>query len=89
MDQKQRAKWERTRAKGMWRFVLLSGVLFWGGLVIIFWSIYRYLVRGLGFLDELSFTVPIFLAAGFVFGLTTWLIAEHKYRKSSSNASSS
>ncbi len=89
MNQKQRAKWERTRAEGMWRFVLLYGVLLWGGFMLITFCAYRFFVRGLRFLDELSFLVLIFLAAGFLFGLATWLIGEYKYRKSSSNASSS
>jgi hypothetical protein len=87
MNQKQRAKWERTRAKGMWHFVLLYGVLFWGGFMMIAMSAYRFFVRGLRFLDELSFLVPIFLVAGFVFGLGCWLVGEYMYRKSSSNAS--
>jgi hypothetical protein len=34
MNQKQKAKWERTSSKGMWHFVLLQGVLLWGASVI-------------------------------------------------------
>jgi hypothetical protein len=89
MNQKQRAEWERIRAKGMWRYVLLRWVLFWGVFMIIFWSVYRFFVRGLGFLDDLKFIVPIFLVVGFLGGLVTWRISENKYRKSSSNAPSS
>jgi hypothetical protein len=75
MNQKQRAKWERTRAKGMWRFVLLNGVLCWGGLMSAAMSVYNA--------RNLTLTVPIYLAGGFAFGLACWLFGEHLYRKSS------
>ena len=87
MNQKKRANWERVKAKGMWRFVLLYGILIWGGSMLIAFSAYRFLVRGLRFLDELSFLVPIFLVSGFAFGVICWLVGEHKHRKSSSDAS--
>ena len=32
MGGKERERWERNRAKGMLRFILLYGVLGWGGL---------------------------------------------------------
>ena len=88
MNQKQRAKWERTGAKGMWRFVLLYGVLLWGGFMIIAMSVYDFFFSRSRFVDNLSITVPTFLVAGFVFGLAIWFNGEYKYRKSSSNASS-
>lgn len=75
MNQKQRAKWERTRAKGMWRFVLLYGVVGWGGLTLIATSTLFY-----GW-DKLSRVTPIYLGAGFAFGLFCWFIGEYKYRK--------
>ncbi len=76
MNQKQRAKWECTRAKGMWRFVLLYGVVGWGGVAIIATSTLIY-----GW-NKLSFVAPIYLVAGFVFGLLCWFIGEYKYRRS-------
>ena len=82
MNQKQRAKWERTRGKGMWRFVLLYGVLFWGGLMIITSSLYRMIIGTLVY-DNLRITVPVFLVSGLVFGLVMWLVGEYMYRKSS------
>jgi len=32
-------KWPAIRARGMWRFVLLKGVAFWGGLMFAFLAI--------------------------------------------------
>lgn len=74
MNQKQRANWEQTRAKGLWRFVLLYWVLGWGGVMIIATSLYSRV--------SLSIIVPLYLVAGFVSGLSCWLVGEDKYRKS-------
>ena len=88
MNEKQRAKWGQTRAKGVWRFVLLYGVLLWGGLMIVARSVIDFFFSGPRFLDNLGITVTVSLAAGFVFGWAMWLIGEHKYRKSSGSAPS-
>jgi hypothetical protein len=82
MDGKQRAKWERTRAEGMWRFVLLNGVLCWGGLMSVATSaLSAFNPR------NMAVTVPIYLAGGFVFGLACWLYGERLYRKGSGDTS--
>lgn len=73
MNQNQRAKWERTRAKGMWHFVLLYGVLCWGGLLSIAMAVFTG--------ANLRITLPIYLVAGFMFGLGCWFVGEYKYRK--------
>ena len=88
MNQKQRAKWERARSKGMWRFVLLYGVLVFGGFTIITASVYSMIIGSFAY-DNLRFTVPIFFVSGFVFGLALWLVGEYMYRQSASNDSSS
>jgi hypothetical protein len=81
MNEKQRAKWERTRAKGMWHFVLLCGGVFWGGMALMAAFIYRW--------DQLPIVLSIYLVAGLVFGLVTWFVGEYRYRKGSSKASAS
>ncbi len=81
MNQEQRAKWEQTRAKGMWRFILLNTVLFSGGL-LIGTSIYDHFTRTNGFwFEDLYFNVPIYLVGGLVFGVAIWLIGEYRYKK--------
>ncbi len=81
MNQKQRAKWEQTRAKGMWRFILLNTVLFGGGL-LIGTSIYDYFTSFNGFrFEDLYIKVPIYLIGGLVFGVAIWLIGEYRYKK--------
>ena len=87
MNQKQKEKWERTRSKGMWRFVLFYGVLIFAGVMIITTSVYSMLIGTFAY-NNLKLTVPAFLISGFVFGLALWLVGEYMYRQSSSNDTS-
>ena len=80
MDQSQREKWERTRAKGMWHFVLLYGVLCWGGIMSLIFALYRP--------EMMKINIPIYLAGGLIFGLGCWFYAEYRYRKASGNTES-
>lgn len=89
MNEKQRAIWEQTRAKGMWRFVLLYGVLLWGGLMILIRLAFDFFFSGPRLLVNLMIHVPILAVTGFIFGLVLWRIGENKYRKSSGSAPSS
>lgn len=87
MNQKQRTKWERTRAKGMGRFILLSTVLFFS-LMIIGTSIFDYLTRSNGFrFEDLYIKVPIYLISGLIFAVVVWFFSEYKYKKGSGNTS--
>ena len=90
MNQKQRSYWVRTRAKGLWRFVLLYWVLLWGGFMIIGTSIFEYFTSSYGLrLEWLGIRALTWLITGFVTGVAIWFYAEHKYKKSSSHAPSS
>jgi hypothetical protein len=83
MNKKQKAKWEKLRTKGMWYFVLLYGVLWWGGFMIIATSTYDYFFGYRGFqFEDLRRTVPIYVIGGLVFGLVMWLIGESGYTNS-------
>jgi hypothetical protein len=67
----------------VWYFVLLYGVLWWGGFMIIARSTYDYFFGSRGFhFDDLRLTVPIYVVGGFVFGVLMWLIGERGYRNS-------
>ena len=88
MKASQRAKWERTRAMGFWRFVLLYWVLLFGGFMIVVTSVFDYFSGpyGPGF-ERLKTRVPIWLIAGFVTGVIVWCYAEYQYKRGSGNAS--
>ena len=82
MKQTQKAKWERTRAKGMWRFVLLYGAVM-AVPMIVATSIFDHFTSPYGLtLRHLQVKVPIFLVSGFITGLVMWFIGEYNYRRS-------
>jgi hypothetical protein len=87
MNQKQRAKWERTRAKGMWRFVSLYGAVM-SVCMIIATSLFDYFTSPYGLrLEQMKVRVPVFLISGLIAGVVIWFIGEYQYQKSSGSAS--
>ena len=88
LNQKQREQWERTRANGMWRFVLLWALVCTGaqsvGLSIFdYFSSSSYRPSA----ELLMVRALIFLVVGIICGVVLWFIAEHRYKKSSGSAS--
>ena len=89
MNDKQRAKWKQTRARGMWRFILLNGILLFGSALIISTSIFDYFFSYNGLrLQDLYIKAPIYFISGLVFGLIVWFYGEYQYQKNSSNTQS-
>lgn len=59
--QKRFEKWERTRSKGKWNFVLKYGVLFWGlGTAVLFSLFIPIVSRKESFLGVLPFALVVF-----------------------------
>ena len=89
MNASQRAKWERTRAIGFWRYALLLALAFSGAMNISI-SIFDYL-NSPAELYRLRFQylirALIWLIIGFITAVVIWLYAESKYKKNSGNAS--
>ena len=88
LNQKQREQWERTRANGMWRFVLIWALALTGaqsvGLSIFdYFSSSSYRPSS----ELLMVRALIFLVVGIISGVVSWFIAEHRYKKSSGSAS--
>ena len=77
------AKWPAMRAGGMWRFVLVKGVAFWGGLMLVFMALMMVLQLGI---DHprlplvLAVAVPLCAIGGLCWGLLTWIFNERIYR---------
>jgi hypothetical protein len=85
MDHQQTSKWEQTRARGMWRFVLLWTVLL-GGAMIAVTAMFDYFVPGSRpVLENMKIRVPILLVSAFVSGLTLWFVTEWRHRKNDAN----
>lgn len=81
MNSKQRAKWEKARANGVWYFAARYTLLF-SVTMIIATSIFDHFTSYGGFrFEDLYIKVPIYLVGGFITGLAIWFVAEHQYQK--------
>ena len=72
-------RWPAIRARGMWRFVLVKGVAFWGGLMLAFMAIVMTLQLGPSHPRlplVLAVAVPLCAVGGLAWGLLTWLFNE-------------
>ncbi len=79
MKTKGMRHWEKARAGGMMRFVLLRGVLSYGLTMFI---VMTFIVHR----DDLSarfiaISAGLWLVGGAVFGLLTWFLMERIYRR--------
>ena len=78
-----RLAWAKVRAKGKWHFILVKGVLLWGGLmflamgVLVPWSTHsasEFTPRGY-MIDAIVFPL-----GGLVWGLLVWWLGERNVR---------
>ncbi|RZA18805.1 MAG: hypothetical protein EOP93_10310 [Lysobacteraceae bacterium] len=77
------SKWPAIRARGMWRFVLVRGVAFWGGLMFLAMAAmmaYRFGVAHARFPLLLGIAVPLCAIGGLCWGLLTWFFNERILR---------
>lgn len=82
-----RHKWEKTRKIGVLRYVLVYGVLFWGGLSGVLFSLMKVLTKpSVAFLSTVTYALPIFMVGGIVFGAFMWRVTEWQYRAANNNA---
>ncbi len=81
MSGKESQRWERIRGRGEVLFVLISGVLAFGGFVFVFSTcsamliFHRHLDAAL--VAEQALTC---LVVGFFFGVIIWYLEESRYR---------
>ncbi len=87
--------WERTRAEGMAKFVLLKGLVLMGGTMSLFFLVVTFRnvgrIRDAGLISEPAlvelthqlqiFSVACGLAAGLAGGVVTWWLSEAAYRR--------
>lgn len=79
-DQKLLTEAERLRAGGMLRFILLRGVLGFGGIMTIAMTIFRLVDTRTHWASPIWHGFIIFPIGGFVVGLALWIVIEIKYR---------
>lgn len=78
---KRLARLERARAGGMWRYVILAGVVGWGVTVAILFSLFVGGWTWDGFLSELKTAIVIFPIAGVLFGFFMWNLVNREWQK--------
>ncbi len=85
MREKDRAKWERVRAKGKRRFVIRRGVLGWGLGTGILSSVLLAVEGAPSFHPwlELPVAMLVFAAGGYFWGSWMWDILDRQYQSGS------
>jgi hypothetical protein len=82
MTQKQIAKWERTRSKGMARYSALYA-LFYGTSMAIGMPLTMYYLDGQpGSAKSILVSALFYYLVGFLMGLFLWSATEKRYRES-------
>lgn len=82
MNQDQKAKWEMTRAKGIWRYILMQWIL--KGMIpfLVLFSIAQYigLFRAKIEFDEWLWMIPFLLFFYVLAGVMVWAWNETMYK---------
>lgn len=74
-------KWEKTRAIGLLRYVVVYGVLLWGALSGALFSLFKVLLDpSIGYLSIATYAMPIFMVGGVMWGVGAWYLTEWQYR---------
>lgn len=81
MQAKEQKLWAKRREQGMLRFVMRSGVVFYGVPMFI---VMTYLIPHPRLSTAQS--ALLWLAAGAFYGVATWFVQERRYRKVASRA---
>lgn len=86
MDQEQVSKWERTRRRGIWRFVVVW-TLALGVVMIAATALFDFFTSGSRpVLENMKIRAPIFLISAFLSGLAFWFVGQRRYRQSTEAA---
>jgi len=76
-------RWPAVRAKGMAHFVLMRGLLMWGGLMFVFFTAMTWVKFGPQhprFVLLLVVSAGLCAIGGLLWGVLTWAISERIYR---------
>ena len=75
------ARWARIRRKGPLRFILLRGVLGWGLVAALVYSLVMWAVAGANLRVLLPLSMVIFPIGGVLWGAVMWWFLERRYQR--------
>ncbi|MBL9206539.1 MAG: hypothetical protein JNN01_15715 [Opitutaceae bacterium] len=75
-------RWARIRARGRLRYIVLRGMLLWGGTMtlVMTWIVNRTPGQSPTW-RTWALSAALWLSAGVVYGWITWILMERKYQK--------
>ncbi len=76
-------KWKQIRSRGRTRFILVRGMLGWGGLTAAFWFAFM-MANGNMPIKTIMIGVVFFPLAGLLWGWWVWKISERQFNPDSS-----
>jgi hypothetical protein len=85
MTEQQRARWERVRRRGWYRYVFIQRVLFFALPLCASLLLFRYLEHSFGhgqwygWQSELLMDIPLWTFVGIIIGSVEWRTAERSY----------
>ena len=76
--------WSRVREKGAARFILVNGMVWYGGPMFLIIGLLSPVVRHAGQMPttaDLALSALVWALAGLAWGALTWHFTEHNFRK--------
>lgn len=81
MTPKSAEKWAEMRSQGKWNFIWRVGILRWGLIMCGVFIGMQAVQHPNHILFTVALNIPVWLCAGFLFGLLTWSVCELIYRR--------
>ena len=77
----ERIKLEETIKHGKWNFILIKGVLYFGGIMFLFMTLFDKFILGYEIDNStIYFNMVIWGIGGLIFGLWCWSAMKKKYK---------
>ena len=73
------SQWERVRAKGKLRFLIVQGLLCWGLPMAVVMTVYLHFFKSQPLDLTLKFVAPVFFIGGLLWASVLWFFLDRKY----------
>ena len=82
MNPKDKVRWERARSKGFVHFLLMTGILKFGGVVFLLDILTNNVLYRKWAFEDILETAILSCAGGLAFGIIIWVLQELRYARS-------